>query len=171
MGTAVPLVGYEVPRTYQEWLECFSYLKLHPEDYAYLRRLRGGTLMCNPSILNMFLQRLDDTVGEILNHAISTFLSRVDEAFEESDFDAVEILAIRFWKRVSECFFFESVKCIPGEHKRQFREGYQEQLNMFWRHFLEMLAYESEQSDNQALDELAFQLRRIGPEGIEKGMQ
>lgn len=172
MDTATPYIGLEAaPETYQEWLDCFSYIKVHPGDYMSFRLLRHGTLVCDHYILDKFLQRMDDTVGQTLNYFISRFLSRVGEAFEEIDFESVEILAIRFWESVAECFFFEDLDCIPDRCKRQFREGYTSQLDMFWTRFLAELEHESEENFNFALEELVFQLRRLVPERIKKGMQ
>ena len=172
MNITIPYIGLEeAPKTYQEWLDCFSYLKIHPTDYIRLRLLRKGTLSCDPYILDKFLQRMDETVGGILNHCISCFLSRVGEAFEENDFDSVEILAIRFWESVKECFFFEDLDCIPEQCKRQFREGYVEQLDKFWRSFLVQLEHDLEEYYNLALDELVFRLKRLNPKRIKKGMR
>ena len=172
MDRDVPYTGLAAPpHTYREWLDCFSYVKVHPMDDTGLRLLRKGTLACDPNILDKFLLRVDETVGEVLNHCISTFLSRVGQAFEEADIDSVEILAIRFWEHAAECFFFEDLDCIPGQRRRQFREGYVGQLDKFWGRFLAQLDQESEECRNLALDELVFRLRRQGPERVKKGMQ
>ena len=159
------------PTTYQEWLDCFSYVKAHPADYIELRRLRGGRLACDPYILDKFLQRLDETVGEVLNRGISAFLSRVGEAFEEGDFDGAEILASRFWKMAAESFFFEDLDCISPEQRETLRSGYLRQLGQFWEQFLAHLEREAEESRQDALDELVFRLRRLDPARIRKGMR
>ena len=172
MDTVVPHRGpAAAPHTYQEWLDCFSYVKVHPSDYIALRLLRRGQLACDPYILDKFLQRVDETVGAVLNHCISTFLSRVGEAFEEADVDSVEILAIRFWEHAGECFFFDDLPCIPEQRRRQFREGFMQQLQQFWRRFLAQLEGESEECPGLALEELVFRLKRLDPERIRKGMQ
>lgn len=162
MGVAVSnLCPCAVPTTYQEWLDCFAYVKVHPNDNIGFSLLRKGTLRCDSYILDAFLQRMDETVGDVLNKRISNFLSQVSELFEEGDFEGVEMLATRFWASTSECFFFENLDCISSRQKMQFRDGYLRQLKCFWANFIRELEKDADEYRNIILEDLFFQLSRL----------
>lgn len=104
---------------------------------------------------------MDETVGDVLNKRISNFLLQVNELFEAGDFEAVEVLAIRFWAGTSECFFFESLECISRHQKKQFRDGYLQQLRCFWTNFLGELEINAAEHRNVTLEDLIFRLGRL----------
>lgn len=149
------------PTTYQEWLECFGYIKLHPEKNATLRSLRNGTICCEGRSLDLFLQRLDNLIQETLNRRISGFMNRVNELLEDSDLDGVEVQAIRFCNGMKDVFFFESLQGIPGNFCMQFSQGYEEQLEVFWKRFVNEFRFQAEQSTDSQMEDLAYRLARL----------
>ena len=58
------------PATYQEWLDCFRFIREHPENHTVLRTLSSGSVCFVPRMLDMFLQRLDELIAFLLPHYV-----------------------------------------------------------------------------------------------------
>lgn len=157
------------PVTYQEWLDCFRFIREHPENHAALRALSGGTVCCVPRTLDMFLQRLDELLQETIRRRIAGFLSRVDALLEENDPDGVELEAIRFCRGLPELFFFESLG-LPEDCCRQFSEGYAGQLDQFWRRLVSEFRFQADETHDARLEDLAHSLAQLRGVWCRKGM-
>lgn len=162
MAVQITEFGFAAPPvTYQEWLDCFGYIKAHPEGAAALRSLRGGAVCREKRTLDLFLQRMDDMLRETLNRRIARFVRRVNDLLEEGDVDGVELLSIRFTRGLGDLFFFESLRDLPRDSRVQFRDGYARQLELFWSGLVAEMRAQAEQSGDERLDELAYRLARL----------
>ncbi len=150
-----------LPSNYQEWLECFGYIKEHPERTAALRSLRGAAVSREERALDLFLQRLDEMLRETFNRRITRFLARVDDLLSEGDVDGAELQALRFCRGMGDLFFFESLRGLPGDSRTQFSNGYGKQLDCFWDGFVAQARAQAEQSREPAMEDFAYRLARM----------
>lgn len=159
------------PSTYQEWIDCFAYIRSHPNDRAYLVKLSDGSFHGDSQMLDMYLRRLDDTLREMISARITRFLAQIDELFAENDLDGVEVLSVRFCRDISACFFFKELSGIPQKQKTEFADGFSEQLQQFWSRLIREMKLQAEEHRNDELEELAFRLARLNGEWNRKGRQ
>ena len=157
------------PATYQEWLDCFRFIREHPENHTVLRTLSSGSVCFVPRMLDMFLQRLDELLQETIRWRIARFLSRVDALLEDHDPDGVELEAIRFCHNLSELFFFENLD-LPEDCRRQIREGYADQIDRFWRKLVSEFRFQADESRDADLEDLADRLMQLRGAWNRKGM-
>ncbi len=152
----------KTPVNYQEWLEAFTYIRKHPTDRAGLKALGEGTInISNAALLDSFLTRMDETLSEVIACRIRAFLSDIDRLFEDFDYDGVGILGGRFVESISDCFFFQSLREIPLDNRRELAKGYGRQIEEFWNRFLAELRADADEKNDFYLDELVYQLSRL----------
>ncbi len=150
------------PASYQEWLECFELLRQRPQNGELLRLMaRGSVPALDARLLDSFLKRLDDAVRDTVQYRIQEMLSHLDEALAEADLDGAELLAIRFWNRAGDCFFFERLEGLPLRQRLELRKGYDRQLTRFWSDLADMVLRDAAEFGSSELEELALRFRSL----------
>lgn len=147
------------PETYQQWLNCFEYLRQHPLDRQVLEELSLGRYMGQPA--EAFLVRLSDTVGLVITAYCRRFLRQVDIAFEDGEPDMVALLAARLKRNLQLCFFYRNLPFLEAGYIRTLDEGYIRQLEAFWKDFLAELQRTAKDSQNPHLEDTFFELKRM----------
>ncbi len=149
----------ETVYTYQQWLDCFRRLEEKPWDQALLDSVTCATYQGKPS--EMFLVRLSETVSKMLGLCMKWFLREIDRLLSENETDMATLVARRFRKRINGCFFYRNMEFLPASYIRTLDEGFEKQINAFWKDFLRQLDNSARTSMNPNVEEMAYELRRM----------
>ena len=150
---------YSPPETYQQWIDCFQYLQKHPFDRLMLDTLAEGSYIGQPA--ETYLARLSDTVGAVLTSHCRRFLRQVDEVLADGEPDMAILLASRLRRSLRKCFFYRSLPFLPTDYIQTLDQGFQAQLEFFWKNFLEHLWRCARESMDASLEELDLEMKRV----------
>lgn len=147
------------PETYQQWLECFEHLNGHPLDAQMLEMLSQGTFLGEPT--ERFRSRLSDVVSMCMSAYCQRFLRMLDLALSEGEPDMATLLAGRFRRDIQRCFFYRSLAFLDGSFIQKLDQGYREQLNFFWKNFLNELQKSARDSNSPVMEDLYYEMKRV----------
>lgn len=145
--------------TYQQWIDCFRCLEEKPWEQSVLDSVANATYQGEPS--DIFLVRLSDTVSKMLSVCMKWFLHEIDRLLSENEADMTTFVAKRFQKRIRGCFFYRDLRFLPESYVRTLDEGFENQIDAFWKDFLRQLELSARESMNPDVEEMAYELRRI----------
>lgn len=147
------------PQTYQQWLECLQQLEQQPWNRELLTQIRQGSYGANPS--ETFLTRISDSVSVMLSVCTRRFLRELDRALSDGEPDMAILLATRLRRNVAGCLFYRDLDFLSGAYVRTLDEGFENQLNAFWKDFLAQFNKSARDSMDPSMEDMALQLRRI----------
>ena len=145
--------------TYQQWIDHFQRLEEKPWEQDLLDSVANATYQGNPS--DIFLTRLSDTVSKMLSRCMRWFLQEIDRLLSENEADMTAFVAKRFRNRVRGCFFYRDMDFLPARYVHTLDEGFEKQIDAFWKDFLRQLDHSARESMNPDVEEMAYELRRI----------
>ena len=70
-------------------------------------------------------------------------------------------LATRLRRNVAGCLFYRDLDFLSGAYVRTLDEGFENQLNAFWKDFLAQFNKSARDSMDPSMEDMALQLRRI----------
>ena len=149
----------QAPQTYQQWLECLLQLEKQPWNRDLLTLVRQGRYEGKPS--ESFLSRVSDSVSIMLSGCTRRFLRELDRALSDGEPDMAVLLAKRFRRNVAQCMFYRDLDFLSGEYIQTLDEGFENQLQAFWKDFLSQLNKSARDSMDPRMEDMALELRRI----------
>jgi len=155
------------PVSYQQWLDCFQHLQQHPLDHQALEALAQGKYIGQPA--ETFLARLSDCVGMMLTARCRRFLRQLDESLAEGEPDMAALLASRLCRSIQACFFYRSLPFLAKSYIHTLDKGFGEQLDSFWKNFLEQLQTAARDSMDPRMEDIVFEMKRVNLN--QKGVQ
>lgn len=149
----------QAPQTYQQWLECLQQLERQPWNRELLTLVRQGRYEGNPS--ETFLTRVSDSVSVMLSGCTRRFLRELDQALSDSEPDMAVLLAVRLRRNVEQCLFYRDLNFLSREYIQTLDEGFEGQLQAFWKDFLSQLNRSARDSMDPRFEDMVLELRRI----------
>ncbi len=150
---------YVPPETYQQWLACFAHLKEHPLDVQMLDVLTQGKYLGEPT--EVFLSRLSEAVSVSITGFCRRFLRQFDTALADGEPDMAVLLASRLRRNIQKCFFYRSLPFLSASYIQTLDDGLGEQLEFFWKNFLQELHRSAKDSNSIVMEDLCYELKRV----------
>lgn len=150
---------YPPPETYQQWLKCFEHLGGYTLDEKMLEAMAQGTFLGEPT--ESFLARLSDVVSLCLSAYCRRFLRMMDLILAEGEPDMAGILASRLKKDIQRCFFYRSLSFLEESFVQKLDQGFQVQVEQFWKNFLSELRKSARDSNSPVLEDLYYEMKRV----------
>lgn len=147
------------PHTYQQWLDCLQQLEQHPFNRDLQQQVRMGTYDGKPT--ETFLSRVSASVSVMLSVCTRRFLHEMDQALADGEPDMAVVLASRFRRRIGQCLFYRDLGFFEEDYVRTLDDGFRNQLDAFWKDFLNQLQKSLKDSMDPRVEDMALELRRI----------
>jgi hypothetical protein len=150
---------YAPPETYQQWLACFEHLHLHPLDTQMLETLEKGRYLGQPT--EVFLSRLSEAVSISITGFCRRFLRQFDIALADGEPDMAVLLATRLRRNIQKCFFYRALPFLGSAYIQTLDTGLREQLDFFWKNFLQELQRTARDTDSPIMEDLCYEMKRV----------
>lgn len=149
------------PKTYQEWLACFAYFKKNKISKEHIIILSKGSLQCNHQIIAKLETHIINLLNEMIDIRTKGFIKQLQMSLESNDIDEITLLFKKYCNDIKLCLFYEKMEFMPVGFKHELSSVIQKQTSEFLQSVLKHLARQAEESNNDELENVLFQIRRI----------
>lgn len=157
------MLDFIVPKTYQQWLECFENLSKKAVADSYICSLKEGICPGIERVMVPFLERAQDTVNHMMNRTAKGCTRLINESLEEGDFSNMETILYRYYKEMMRCRFYLNIGFLPPQFVHELDQNTVSEINRYWEELkksFEDLADET--GDSNVYDILYYMNRLIG---------
>ena len=150
------------PTTYQDWLDCFDYLKLGASaDGEIISLIVKGVFYNKGFLESQFKQKLSEAVNDMLNNRICRFVKDLNLAISLNELSNIAQLFIKLRNEFGNCLFFMKLGFINADYKNELAESVKAQTAKFWDDTLLFLREQAMEHQNPDLEDSLFLIRRI----------
>lgn len=150
-----------VPRSYEEWMACLTYLSQNPVSDEFISKLKQGTCPGIEQVMPQFLERIQDTVNQMVRRCTRNCTKRLNEALEEGDFSNLEAVFYRSCKEMKRCRFFLHICFIPNTFVQKLDECTVSEMHRYFAWIKKSLEELADDSGNSDMYDVLYYLNRL----------
>lgn len=149
------------PNSYRQWMECFEYLSCKTVTEEYIESLKVGTCPGIDHVINPFLERLGDTVNNMLNRCTKNCTKLLNEYLEDGDFSNLEVVLRRADKDLEKCRFYLNISFIPKTYVDELDKNTASEIKRYWKTMKEFFEEISEEAGSSELYDMVYYMNRL----------
>lgn len=149
------------PKTYQEWMSCFEYLSNRIPSDKDISLIYEGICPGVETVQVQFMERLNETVNNMLNLSTKNCTRLLNEALEEGDLSNIETILRRGYKDIQRCRFYRSVEFIPIEYVKELDSKTVSEINRYWNLMKRFFCDLVDETNNSDLDDMVYYVNRL----------
>ena len=111
------------PSTYQDWLDCFEFMKSNKIDQDIFSRVTAGTFDYEEKMKPGFQQHLLETVNFMLNKYSKRFSRNLNELVEFNEIADLPLLFQELKRDINYCLFFNDLDFLGEDFKNELRRS------------------------------------------------
>lgn len=148
-------------RTYQQWIGCLDYLSKKKVTDEFINNLKYGLCPGIEMVMPHFLERVQDTVNQMMNRSTRTCTALLNESLEDGDFSNVESNLYRCYRDIKHCRFYLNIKFIPESFVIELDEKTVSETNRYWKQVYKVLTQLAEETGNEEIYDLLYYMNRL----------
>lgn len=150
------------PKTYQEWLDCFSLMKEQPlSNNGVYEVITFGSFSGTGAMQAALEQQMVDTINVVLNRSVKRFVRELNECITFNELEQAEFLFKRLKKDIHKTLFFMELSFLSGEFKTELYSSISLQMAGFWDETVGFLKRQATEYSNSDLEDAIYLIRRI----------
>ena len=155
------MVNVDELRTYQQWIGCLEHLSNKKVTDEFVEKLQYGRCPGIETVMPQFLERVQDTVNQMLNRSTRTCTTLLNESLEDGDFSNVESIMYRCFRDIKRCRFYLNIQFIPEAFVCELDEKTVSETNRYWKEVNKALTQLAEETGNEDVYDLLYYLNRL----------
>ena len=148
-------------RTYQQWIGCLEHLSNKKVTDEFVEKLQYGRCPGIETVMPQFLERVQDTVNQMLNRSTRTCTTLLNESLEDGDFSNVESIMYRSFRDIKRCRFYLNIQFIPESFVFELDKKTVSETNRYWKEVNRALTQLAEETGNEDVYDLLYYLNRL----------
>lgn len=148
-------------KTYQQWIGCLDYLGKRKVTDEFIDNLKYGLCPGIEMVMPQFLERVQDTVNQMMNRSTRTCTTLLNESLEEGDFSNMESVLYRCFKDIKRCRFYLNINFIPRDFAVELDTNTVSETNRYWKEVHKALTLLAEETGNEEAYDLLYFLNRL----------
>lgn len=148
-------------RTYQQWIDCLDYLSKKKVTDEFIDNLKCGLCPGIEMVMPHFLERVQDTVNQMMNRSTRICTALLNESLEDGDFSNVESNLYRCYRDIKHCRFYLNIKFIPKSFVIELDEKTVSETNRYWKKVHKVLTQLAEETGNEEIYDLLYYINRL----------
>jgi len=148
-------------RTYQQWIGCLDYLSKKKVTDEFIDNLKYGLCPGIEMVMPHFLERVQDTVNQMMNRSTRICTALLNESLEDGDFSNVESNLYRCYRDIKHCRFYLNIKFIPESFVIELDEKTVSETNRYWKEVHKVLTQLAEETGNEEIYDLLYYMNRL----------
>lgn len=150
------------PTTYEEWLNCFDFLKSRSSiDSGVAMTIAKGSFINSGYLTVRFQHMLVETINEMLNKRIARFLKDFNMLISLNELSDMVPLFIKLRNEVRKCLFFRELEFLEENIKLDLEQSVKTQMEKFWGDTIIFLKKQTLEYSNTDLEDFLFLICRI----------
>lgn len=155
------MVNVNELRTYQQWIGCLEHLSKKKVTDEFIENLQYGLCPGIEMVMPQFLERVQDTVNQMMNRSTRICTALLNESLEDGDFSNVESIMNRCFRDINQCRFYLNIKFIPESFVYELDEKTVSETNRYWKEVNKALTRLAEETGNEDVYDLLYYLNRL----------
>lgn len=155
------MLSVNEPKTYQQWMGCLEYLSKKNVSDEFVDSLSKGVCPGIERVMVPFLERVQDTVNEMLNRYTRNCTRSLKESLEECDFSNVETILYRNYKAMERCRFYLNIRFIPETFAGELDRRTVSEINRYWKELRIALERAVEESGDSNVYDIIYYTNRL----------
>lgn len=148
-------------RTYQQWIGCLDYLSKKKVTDEFIDKLKYGLCPGIEMVMPHFLERVQDTVNQMMDRSTRICTALLNESLEDGDFSNVEANLYRCYRDIKRCRFYLNIKFIPESFVIELDEKTVSETNRYWKEVHKVLTQLAEETGNEEIYDLLYYMNRL----------
>lgn len=148
-------------RTYQQWINCLDYLSKKKVTDEFIDNLQYGLCPGIEMVMPQFLERVQNTVNQMMNRSTRTCTILLNESLEDGDFSNMESNLYRCFREIKRCRFYLKINFIPKPDVAELDKKTVSEMNRYWNEVYKILTKLAEETGNEGVYDLLYYLNRL----------
>ena len=149
------------PSNYEEWLECFEYLKSGNTYPDTIRLIASGQCVSYSQIKGYFNKQLVSTINAMIQKYINVFKKELQMYVEFNEVFNIYIPFKKLANKFSVCLFFTELDFLDEDFITELENSVINDITDFWNSMLDSLHKQYMEQNNQSLEEEFFRIKRV----------
>lgn len=159
------MLDFIIPKTYQQWLECFDNLSKKAVADSYICSLKEGTCPGIECVMSPFLERAQDTVNRMLNRSARNCTRLINESLEEGDFSNIETILYRNYKEMMRCRFYLNIGFLPKKFVYELDQNTVSEINRYWEELKKLFEDLADETGDPNVYDILYYINRLSRTG------
>jgi len=162
MSAVLEREHFTPPTTYEDWLNCFDFLKQSSSvDSGVAMTIAKGSFINRGYIAGQFQQKLVETINEMLNKRTARFMKDLNMLISFNELSDIVPLFFRLRNEVNKCLFFTELIFLDANIKCELEQSVKTQMENFWNDTVMFLQRQALEYYNADLEDSLFLIHRI----------
>lgn len=149
------------PQTYQEWLDCFEYMKSSRISDEFISVLSKGSLQSSQRMREKFQIHIVNLINDMLDARTGRFISKLNGLLESNDIADIVVLFKNFSKDIKQCLFFNHMTCVAPQFCKELSDSVEKQTAEFLNKVVDHLSSQALETNHLEMEDALYQIRRI----------
>lgn len=148
-------------KTYQQWIGCLERLSKKKVTDEFIANLQYGLCPGIEMVMPQFLERIQNTVNQMMNRSTRACTALLNESLEDGDFSNVESNLYRCFRDIKRCRFYLNINFIPKSFVHELDEKTVNETNRYWNELHKALTRLAEETGSEEVYDLLYYLNRL----------